>query len=63
MKIEVGDMFDKHYKLHEEVGKGRFGIVYKVTEKNSGKKRAAKIIKCIRTMDKEKASWMKNMNV
>lgn len=56
VKIEPGDLFDKQYKLHEEVGKGRFGIVYKVTEKTSGTRRAAKIIKCIRAADKDKAS-------
>lgn len=53
-KIQPGDMFDKHYDLHEEVAKGRFGIVYRVTEKSCGKKRAAKIVKCIRSVDKEK---------
>lgn len=55
-KIQPGDMFAKHYELHEEVAKGRFGIVYRVTEKSSGKKRAAKIVKCIRSVEKEKAS-------
>ncbi|XP_050702039.1 myosin light chain kinase, smooth muscle-like isoform X1 [Eriocheir sinensis] len=54
VKIESGESFDKQYKLHEEVGKGRFGIVYRVTEKTTGTRRAAKIIKCIRAADKEK---------
>lgn len=56
VKIEPGDMFDNQYKLHEEIGKGRFGIVYRVTEKTSGTWRAAKIIKCIRAAEKEKVS-------
>ncbi|KAG7174103.1 Myosin light chain kinase, smooth muscle-like 5, partial [Homarus americanus] len=54
VEIEPGSLFDKQYSLHEEVGKGRFGIVYRVTEKNSGVRRAAKIIKCIVAKDKEK---------
>lgn len=54
VNIENGDQFDKQYSLHEEVGKGRFGIVYRVTEKASGTRRAAKIIKCIKAKEKEK---------
>ncbi|XP_042243214.1 myosin light chain kinase, smooth muscle-like isoform X1 [Homarus americanus] len=54
VEIEPGSLFDKQYSLHEEVGKGRFGIVYRVTEKNSGVRRTAKIIKCIIAKDKEK---------
>lgn len=54
VEIEPGNMFDEQYTLHEEVGKGRFGIVYRVTEKTSGTRRAAKIIKCIKAKDKEK---------
>lgn len=54
VEIEPGNMFDEQYTLHEEVGKGRFGIVYRVTEKASGTRRAAKIIKCIKAKDKEK---------
>ncbi|KAK4304915.1 hypothetical protein Pmani_023160 [Petrolisthes manimaculis] len=55
VKLEPGDTFDTQYRVHEEVGKGRFGIVYKVTEKTSGVTRAAKIIKCIKSKEKEKA--------
>lgn len=58
VEIETGDLFDKQYSLHEEVGKGRFGIVYRVTEKSSGTRRAAKIIKCIKAKEKEKVSMI-----
>ncbi|XP_064106001.1 myosin light chain kinase, smooth muscle-like isoform X3 [Macrobrachium nipponense] len=54
VEIEAGANFDKQYKMHEEVGKGRFGIVYRVTDKITGTRRAAKVIKCIKSTDKEK---------
>lgn len=56
--IESGDLFDNLYSMHEEVGKGRFGIVYRVTEKSTGTRRAAKIIKCIQSKEKEKVNFI-----
>lgn len=38
----------------EELGKGRFGIVYKVQEKVTDQKLAAKFIKCRTSKDKNK---------
>ena len=63
VEIEAGGGFDDRYAMHEEVGKGRFGIVYRVSEKTSGVKRAAKVIKCIKAKDKEKVSWADGRNV
>ncbi|KAK8719576.1 hypothetical protein OTU49_013945, partial [Cherax quadricarinatus] len=54
VEIEPGNLFDKKYSMHEEVGKGRFGIVYRVTEKANGTRRAAKIIKSRNAREKEK---------
>lgn len=52
--LESGDLFDQMFEQHEEVGKGRFGVVYRVSEKPTGARRAAKLIKCIRKEEREK---------
>ncbi|KAA0201382.1 hypothetical protein HAZT_HAZT001723 [Hyalella azteca] len=54
VEVESGEAFSELYSLHEEVGKGRFGIVYRCTDKRTNKQRAAKIIKCIQAKEKEK---------
>ena len=56
VQLEPGELFQESFDQHEEVGKGRFGIVYRVTEKQSNKRRAAKLIKCIKRDDKEKVN-------
>ena len=53
-----GDQFADRFDLHEEVGKGRFGIVYRCTDKLNSKRRAAKIIKCIKPSEKEKVGLL-----
>jgi hypothetical protein len=46
--------FASRYNLHEELGKGRFGIVYRVTQAATGHRRAAKYVRCIKAKDREK---------
>lgn len=53
-QIRSGGDFRTRFEVHEELGKGRFGVVYKVTEKETGATLAAKIIKCIKAMDRKK---------
>lgn len=59
VELQPGEVFAERFDLHEEVGKGRFGIVYRCTDKLSSKRRAAKIIKCIKATEKEKVSSLK----
>lgn len=42
------------YELLEELGRGRFGVVYRAREIESQKMYAAKVIKCIKMIDKTK---------
>lgn len=53
-QIKSGGDFRARFEIHEELGKGRFGIVHKVIEKESGATLAAKIIKCIKAIDRKK---------
>ena len=52
--IRSGGDFRTRFETLEELGKGRFGIVYKVIERDSGATLAAKIIKCIKAVDRQK---------
>lgn len=45
--------FSSKYNTHEELGKGRFGIVFKCTKAVDGHKRAAKVVRCIKAKDRE----------
>ncbi|RXG71536.1 Myosin light chain kinase, smooth muscle [Armadillidium vulgare] len=54
VQLEPGDLFEKKFDQHEELGKGRYGVVYRVSEKQTGHRRAAKLIKCIKKEEKEK---------
>ncbi|CAG0886838.1 unnamed protein product [Darwinula stevensoni] len=54
IQLEPGEEFAERYEVEEEVGRGRFGTVYKVTEKTTRKKFAAKFIKCLKLRDKSK---------
>ncbi|XP_076313423.1 twitchin-like isoform X2 [Tachypleus tridentatus] len=54
VQIEEGCGFYEHFDLKEEVGKGRFGTVYRCIEKSTGIERAAKIVRCVKSKDKEK---------
>lgn len=55
-KLEVssdGD-FKSRFQVLEELGKGRFGVVYRVQETDTGRVLAAKIIKCLKAKDRTK---------
>ncbi|VVC32965.1 Hypothetical protein CINCED_3A023493 [Cinara cedri] len=53
--IETGDIFNEQYDTLDELGKGRYGVVRKVKERESGKYYAAKFVRCIKSKDKDKA--------
>ena len=52
--IEKGDVFKSKYEIFEELGRGRFGVVFKVEDKSSGEKFAAKFIRCRKSEEKVK---------
>lgn len=53
-KVDVRtSKFTKFYTVKEELGKGRFGVVFRCIENKTGKAHAAKIIKCAKEQDKE----------
>jgi len=52
--VSPGVDFDALYDVQEEIGKGRFGTVHKVTERSTGNRFAAKFIKCIKASDRTK---------
>ncbi|XP_042897175.1 uncharacterized protein [Parasteatoda tepidariorum] len=52
--VDNGTEFSDRFDIKEEVGKGRFGTVYRCVEKSCGRPRAAKIIRCLKIKDKEK---------
>lgn len=55
VNIENGELFTKRYEVLDELGKGRYGVVHKVKERESCKYYAAKFVRCIKSKDKEKA--------
>uniref|UniRef100_A0A182IQ33 Myosin light chain kinase n=1 Tax=Anopheles atroparvus TaxID=41427 RepID=A0A182IQ33_ANOAO len=54
MTIAAGGNFDEQFEVVKEVGKGRFGVVYKVIARQGETVMAAKKVKCIRMKDKER---------
>jgi serine/threonine protein kinase len=52
--LEHGGSFNDRFEVLEELGKGRFGVVRKVVDRESGTVLAAKIIKCRKAADKDK---------
>ncbi len=54
VSVQNGELFYNQYEVQEELGKGRYGIVYKIRDKEFGNLHAAKFIKCIQSKDKEK---------
>ena len=52
--LEPGSTFKDKYEIYEELGRGRFGVVFKVTDKGSGEQYAAKFIRCRKQEDKQK---------
>lgn len=53
-QIKTGGDFKARFDILEELGKGRFGTVHRVMEKETHLILAAKIIKCIKAMDRKK---------
>ena len=57
VEVEPGALFKEKYTVHEELGKGRFGVVYRLTDKASPDAlRAAKCVRCIKAADREKVA-------
>lgn len=52
--VREGGDFKARFETFEELGKGRFGVVYRCVERETGTLLAAKIVKCIRSADKTK---------
>lgn len=54
MTVRQGGDFRSRFILEEELGKGRFGVVHRVVERETDQILAAKIVKCIKAKDKLK---------
>lgn len=54
--IKPGGDFKTRFDVQEELGKGRFGVVHKVIEHETGQMLAAKTVKCIKGADKLKVT-------
>lgn len=52
--IKSKENFNSRFVTHEELGKGRFGVVSRVVEKDTGNVFAVKSVKCIKSIDKKK---------
>ncbi|XP_032590350.1 myosin light chain kinase, smooth muscle isoform X5 [Drosophila grimshawi] len=53
--VQSGGDFKSRFDIIEELGKGRFGVVYKVQERSQPEQLlAAKVIKCIKARDRQK---------
>lgn len=55
VSVQSGGDFKSRFEIIEELGKGRFGVVYKVQERAQPEQLlAAKVIKCIKSRDRQK---------
>ncbi|KAG8337117.1 hypothetical protein J6590_031095 [Homalodisca vitripennis] len=54
VSLEPGEQFLQRYSVHEELGKGRYGVVHKVTDLRTQHTMAAKFVRCIKKQDREK---------
>lgn len=55
VSVQSGGDFKARFEIIEELGKGRFGVVYKVQERTHPEQLlAAKVIKCIKSRDRQK---------
>lgn len=51
--VEGMEGFAARYELLEELGKGRYGVVHRVTERAAGHTLAAKVIRTIKAKDRQ----------
>lgn len=54
VSLEPGPEFRARYEVLEELGKGRFGVVHKVIDRQTVQKLAAKFIRCRTSKDRDK---------
>lgn len=52
--VRQGGDFKARFIIEEELGKGRFGVVHRIVERETGQVLAAKTVKCIKAKDKLK---------
>ncbi|BFZ15552.1 hypothetical protein BsWGS_18591 [Bradybaena similaris] len=60
VQINTKDNFEDLYEKEKEVGKGKFGVVYRCKQKTDGSVWAAKVVRC---REKEKASIRREIAV
>ncbi|XP_011315208.1 uncharacterized protein [Fopius arisanus] len=53
VEVMPREIFDDHYDILEEIGKGRYGVVRKVLDKSSEINRAAKFVRTIKNKDRQ----------
>ncbi|KAK0181087.1 hypothetical protein PV327_003402 [Microctonus hyperodae] len=53
VSTESGQLFNERYDVHEELGKGRYGVVRRIVEKTTGLNLAAKFIRTIKSKDRQ----------
>ena len=52
--LEEGDVFKKKFEIYEELGRGRFGVVFKVRDQDTREVFAAKFVRCRKQEEREK---------
>eukprot|EP00094_Tigriopus_californicus_P001438 TCALIF_01393-PA protein Name:"Similar to MYLK Myosin light chain kinase, smooth muscle (Bos taurus)" AED:0.01 eAED:0.01 QI:0/0/0/0.33/1/1/3/0/1130 len=52
--LETGSIFKTKYEIYEELGRGRFGVVFKVKDKDTNEYFAAKFVRCRKQEEKQK---------
>ena len=54
VNVEDGSIFKSKFEIYEELGRGRFGVVFKVKDKGNGEILAAKFVRCRKSEEKQK---------
>ena len=54
VSLEAGDIFKHKFDIYEELGRGRFGVVFKVRDKDTRETFAAKFVRCRKQEEREK---------
>jgi len=54
VELHEGSIFKTKYIVSDELGRGRFGVVFRVTDRESGEIFAAKFVRCRKKEDREK---------